>query len=359
MSRHDEHEDVRRALHDAVDDVEPRPGIHTIRARTAQPHRDRRPWLLGAFGAAVATAAVVAGVAVLGNDPSPRADRDPAATTSPDTSPTPSTGTAGTGEPAPSPSDGGSDGSSDEVVAAPVYLAGDTPQGVRLYREFRPVAADDRLRAAANLAVRGDPVDPDYRTLWPAGAELSTVSFDGVGSSGLISVTLASPSLRERPAGMSEAQAGLAVQQVVYTLQGVVGARAPVQFRLDGNPVDQVLGVPTSEPITNAPQPEVLAQVNVTEPEQGAEASGRLLVSGVADSFEATVPLQVRRGGVVVLQGFATAQGWGGRLYPWTTTLDISGLPPGDYTLVASTDDPSGGEGGGPQVDTKDFTIPG
>ena len=357
MTPHDEHDDVRRALHDAVDSVEPGSGLDAIRARTARPHRDRRPWLLGAFGAAVATAAVVVGVAVLGNDPSPSADRDPAASTGPSSGP--ATGTGGTGSPAPSPSDSGTGGSSDEVVAAPVYLAGDPPKGVRLYREFRPVAANDRLRAAGNLAVHGDPLDPDYRTLWPAGAELSSVSFDGDGASGLISVTLASASLRDRPAGTSAAEAGLAVQQVVYTLQGVVGARAPVQFRLDGNPVDQVLGVPTAEPITNAPQSEVLAQVNITEPEQGAEASGRLLVSGVADSFEATVPLEVRRGDAVVLQDFATAEGWGGRLYPWTKTLDISALPPGDYTLAASTDDPSGGEGGGPQVDTKEFTIPG
>ena len=37
--------------------------------------------------------------------------------------------------------------------------------------------------------------------------------------------------------------------------------------------------------------------------------------------------------------------------------IDISGLDAGSYTFVASTDDPSGGEGGGPTVDTKDFTV--
>ena len=50
---------------------------------------------------------------------------------------------------------------------------------------------------------------------------------------------------------MTEREAQLAVQQVVYTLQGVVGARAPVQFLLDGNPVDTVLGVSTAEPVAN------------------------------------------------------------------------------------------------------------
>ena len=60
-----------------------------------------------------------------------------------------------------------------------------------------------------------------------------------------------------------------------------------------------------------------------------------------------------------MLEGFATAEGWMGKLFPFTTTLDLSDLPPGDYTLVASTDDPSGGaEGNGPFTDTKDFTLP-
>ena len=43
-----------------------------------------------------------------------------------------------------------------------------------------------------------------------------------------------------------------------------------MQFLLDGNPIDQVLGVPTSEPLANAPQLDVLAHVNITAPEQGA-----------------------------------------------------------------------------------------
>jgi hypothetical protein len=45
------------------------------------------------------------------------------------------------------------------------------------------------------------------------------------------------------------------------------------------------------------------------------------------------------------------------RLYPWETEIDISGLAPDQYTFVAITDDPSGGEGGGPTEDSKDFTV--
>jgi len=348
MNRPDD--DLRRVLHDTVDGLEPRPGLDAIRARTREQHSGHgRAWLLGAFGAAVATAAVVAGVAVLGGDPRPAADPSPAGSP---VSPTANASQA----PSDVPSDGGSGAA---TVAAPLYFAGDSPQGVSLYREFQRVDARDRLRAAANLVVRGSAADPDYRSLWPDGAAIDDVSFDGVGTDGLLQVSISDPALRVRPSTMSEREARLAVQQVVYTLQGVVGARAPVQFLLDGNPLDTVLGVPTAEPLANDPQTEVLSQVNITAPEQGEEASRMLVVTGVADSFEATVPLKVMRGSEVVLEDFATADGWMGKLFPFTKTLDLSALPAGDYTLVASTDDPSGGaEGTGPFTDTKDFTLP-
>jgi hypothetical protein len=35
----------------------------------------------------------------------------------------------------------------------------------------------------------------------------------------------------------------------------------------------------------------------------------------------------------------------------------VSGLAPGTYSFVAMTDDPSGGEGGGPTEDSKTFTV--
>ena len=90
---------------------------------------------------------------------------------------------------------------------------------------------------------------------------------------------------------MTEREAELAIEQVVYTLQGVVAARAPVRFLLDGNPPTRCSGSPTSEPVDQRrPQLEVLAHVNITAPEQGEEVGGKLVATGVASSFEATVP---------------------------------------------------------------------
>ncbi len=81
-------------------------------------------------------------------------------------------------------------------------------------------------------------------------------------------------------------------------------------------------------------------------------------VAGLANSFEANVPWEILdASGAPVADGFVTAEGAYDRLYPWEDEIDVSGLAPGDYVFVARTDDPSGGEGGGPTVDTKDFTI--
>ena len=80
--------------------------------------------------------------------------------------------------------------------------------------------------------------------------------------------------------------------------------------------------------------------------------------SGVANSNEANVPWQIRQGDKVVKSGFSTAQGWMDKLYPWESDpIDVSDLAPGEYTFVAMTDDPSGGEGFGPQVDTRTINI--
>ncbi len=58
-----------------------------------------------------------------------------------------------------------------------------------------------------------------------------------------------------------------------------------------------------------------------------------------------------------MLDGFSTAEGWMDKLYPWQTEVDVSSLEPGEYTFVASTDDPSDGEGAGPTEDSKTIVV--
>jgi hypothetical protein len=322
---------LRKLLFDAVADVEPTHRLDEIRGRTATPSRRSRWYAAG--GAVLATAAAVTAIAVVSD-----------------------VGSDGDG-PDPAPPTGSVTGSvtAQTMRAVPAYFIGSTPAGPRLFREFVPAEADlPRLDAALTTLERG-PEDPDYSTGWgPDSFAGARVQAD------VIQVDLADESLHDRPVGLSEAEAALAIEQVIYSVQGALGeGRLPVQFRLNGNPIDQVYGVQTNEPLSNGPQLDVLAQVNISDPAEGTTVGDRFTAKGVANSFEATVPWQVQdAAGKVVVDGFATAEGWGERLYPWETEVDVSGLASGTYTFVAATDDPSGGaEGFGPTYDTRTLVV--
>ena len=339
-------------LSDAVSDLDPHDRLVTIRQRTRGAARsNRRHRWYAAGGAALAAAAAVGVIAWAGGLPGADRAQDP----SPVKSPTPSP----TDQPSPSPTPASSEPAGD-TVAVPVYYVGDTPLGPRLYREFQRVDADNPLLGAARAATEGTPLDPDYRTLW-GGGYIADVAFDpSAGGTGEYSVRLSDDSANTPLPDMSPAEAELAVQALVHTLQGAGSGRYPVRFYLGTGQVDVLLGIDTSEGVTNAPPLDVLALVNVTSPGQGSVVTGgELAISGVASSFEATVPWEIQDGsGAVVLQGFAMAEGWLDRLYPWSGTVDVSGLAPGDYTFVGRTDDPSGGtEGPGPSEDSKAFSI--
>lgn len=300
------------------------------------------------FSLAVAGLVAAATLAACSTDTDPVAD-DPAPSGATSTPPASETPTEEPSEAVPSTTSE----APGETVVVPVYFVGDTPMGPRLYREFRAVEGANPLAEAAALMAAGDALDPDYGTLYSAGG-FASVSYDEPG--GRFVVELADDGHAAAPAGMSKADARVAVQALVYTLQGVQQVRAPVAVTLDGSPTT-LLGVDTSAGVANAPQLDVLSLVNVTAPEEGASVSGSFTAGGVASSFEATVPWEVRQGDTVVLEGFATAEGFMDRLYPWETQVDVSDLTPGDYTFVALTDDPSGGEGPGPFVDTKAITV--
>lgn len=301
----------------------------------------------------LSTAAVALGLGLLAgcgddetdpvaSDPQPTS---PSATDDTDTPPEPDPEPS---EPEPEPSEPTSGG---ETVAAPVYYVGDSPTGPRLYREFRQVSADDPLLEGVSLLVAGDALDPDYDTLLPALEVVAVEAGDGE-----IVVTLGADSPTVDRA-TSPAEARIAVQSLVYTLQGIAQTRDPVRVVVGDQPV-RLLDQPTDTGVRAADQLEVLSLVNVTRPASDSQVSGTFTASGVASSFEANVVWEVLdSGGAAVLDGFATAEGFMDRLYPWETEVDVSSLDPGSYTFVARTADPSSGEGPGPYEDTKTFTV--
>lgn len=237
------------------------------------------------------------------------------------------------------------------TVAAPIYFVGDTPMGPRLYREFRAVEDDNPAEEALALLAAGDALDPDYGTLLPAMTVESVTTEDGV-----IVLDLGADSTTADKS-ISADDGALAVQSLVYTLQGLTQTRDPLQITVGGVPTPY-LGQPTDVGVEAADQLDVLSLVSVTTPESDATVSGSFTASGAASSFEATVPWELRdAGGKVVLDGFATAESFSDELEPWTTDIDVSGVDPGTYTFAALTDDPSDGEGPGPFEDTKTVTV--
>ena len=316
--------DLRALLADAVSDVDPAYRLDEIRTRTAAPSRRARWYAAG--GVVLATAAAVTAVAVVTDL---RDNEGP--------------------DPAPSPSHG------IDMQAAPAYFVGDTPNGARLFREFINIDASIPELDASLAALERGPDDPDYTTMW------GPDSFDSASVQGdIIYVDLADEALHDRPPGMSKEQAGLAIEQVIYTVQGALRqGRLAVQFRINGNPTNEVYGETTSEALSESPQLDVLALVSISDPTEGQMVSGSFIAKGVASSFEGTVPWEIRApDGTLVEDGFATAEGFMDRLYPWETEVDVSRLAPGKYTFVALTDDPSGGaEGPGPTSDTRTIVV--
>lgn len=323
---------LRDLLREVADGVEPGDRLDAIRAATSD-GRGRTTWGWWAAGGAGLVAASVVTALALTTGGTPRGiEPDPATSTSPSQSPTEPT----------SPDSPTATDPETSVVA--VYYVGDTPDGPRLYREFRRVRAADPFGAAA-AALSLVPVDPDYTGLWPADA-IQDSSFDGVGDDGIIGVTV-DPAYRQRPAGMSEIEAGLAVEQVIRTFQAAAQSRAAVQFYSASNPIDQVLGVPTSEPLAAGSDLAVLAHVSISDPSEGVlvDNDEPFTVTGVGNSFEGNIVTTIERleGVEEIVAELPTIAGtYEDRLFPFEVTFDLADVAPGDYLVTSRTEDPSG-----------------
>jgi hypothetical protein len=221
-----------------------------------------------------------------------------------------------------------------KVQALPVYYVADTRAGQRLYREFHQVSTID----PASDAVRemfGNAIDPDYRTLWPSGTALrSPVTSAG----GVITVDLTGI------AGARPVQ--LALQQLVFTVQGALQSTEPVRILVDGQPI-------TPEPLARGDAYALRSLVQIDAPANGATVDRQVEVTGEAAVFEATVRWELLRDGAVIRSGF-TNSAEGQRFAPYRFTL---ALEPGEYTVRVLEDDPSDGEGRPVLTDDKLITV--
>ena len=334
MKAHDD-DGLRTLFDDAVSDVEPRGGLDRIRDRTAS--RSRRPWVWGAGGAVLATAATVAAVAMLASGPgTTEAGPGPA----PATQPSEPAQTSATEPPGGTP------------VTVSVYYAGETSRGPLLFKETHQVALDNPALAAARLAVEGPASDPDYRTLWPQGTNVTAVSFDGNGDQGTATVALSGDGLTAKPS--AGGQGSLVIQQLAYTVQDALGARVRLKFTVNGTHADTVLGQPVYQGVSTDSADSVQSPVQIDTPADGATVDRTFTVSGRAAAFEANVQWALMQGDTVAEKGFTTAAECC-TLSPFS--FEVTAPGPGAYTLVVHDEDVSGGEGSGPVKDTKRITV--
>jgi hypothetical protein len=330
-------DDLRRLLDDAVSGVQPHGTVADIRARTDQETPMSKRWFLPTLAVAAVMAAVVGGAFWLLDDDQKLA---------PSGTPTPAVPSG-----APSTTASGDPGEAG-VRAVPVYYVGETPHGKRLFREFHRVSAPSEgeiAGPAVGQVLGAKPADPDYVNLWSG---LYDGKYDVTTSDDLITVDLRCD-LHDRPAGMSEDDARLAIQQLVYSAQAGLGkGRVPVQLLLDNEHTDSVLGVPASEPLAAADPDEIQAPVQIDTPADGDEVSGTFTVTGRAAAFEANVVWELEQGDKVVKNGYATAQECC-TLSPYSFRVTA---PPGSYTLTVHDTDESG-NGAPVNKDTKQITV--
>jgi len=316
-------DDLSTLMREAVETVEPTDRRAELRELVAAASR-KRTRRYAITGGLLAAAVVVTGVAVTTQQ-----------------SDEPETAPAGTKHAV--------DRSRDSRPAYALYYVGETPKGPRLYREFRTGPGPETTPAAALRLMQAPPDDPDYTSYWSDGQLLGATVVDGV-----IEVDV-------DPARVTGPLDDLALQQVIYTVQAAAGdVLLPVRFVHDGNPVAEVGGLPTSEPLEPRAQLEVLALASISAPSERRVAEGTFSANGRASSFEGNVPWELLApDGTVVRSGTSQTYGWEDHLYPWATgPIDVTDLDPGNYTFVVMTDDPSGGaEGAGATSDTRTVII--
>ena len=256
------------------------------------------------------------------DEPTNNAD-DPASTPASETSdagrrPTPTTTPSRGAE---RDRDHGSD--PDDRSRSPVFFVADTPQGPALFAEQREVEADNPLEEAVALMTAGDAADADYRHALPrpgARSDERRVGRRRGSSSPTVRRrrgTRARPGM-SRPTPSSPSSSSSTPSRACEGEEGMTGSG----HRADN---EEARSSAWTACVQAADELDVRGLVNVLSPAEGATVSGSFTASGEASSFEATVPWQVRdESGKMVLEGFATAEGWIDGLYPWEAEVDVS-----------------------------------
>ncbi len=303
--------DLRRALHDAVADVEPRADLPSSTAR------GRAHWVPLTVAAALATVLALGGTAWLaqrGGSPDSQLDSDRG------------------------------------QVSVVAYAATLTEAGPRLVADRRTAPAESSdLETAVVQTVRGRVADGSYVRFWdPEDVRVTVQRTDGAVEVGIVDGS-------GRAAREAEpATLRLLPQAVAWTVATATGdPDLPVRLDLDPSTAE-VLGDAAPEAAYTATRnPDLLAAVTVESVGQGQTVDSPFTVSGLATAFEGTVEWELRQSGRIVDSGFATAEEC---CTPSPYSFEVD-APPGDYDLRVAETDPSGGEGLPAYADRKAIVV--
>ncbi len=347
MTRYDDDRTARllsRALTEEADRVDPSPGgLQAIQRRTASasPMR-RRPWVLGAFGAGLATAAVITAVVLVGRAGGPA--QTPAAGRH-------SGGTVQQSGPHRGVYDPNAPASSQHTL----YYVGPQPDiprlAPRLYAETHTISTPGLASnvAAVQEFLTSTPLDPDYSSGWPEGVDVSGITDDA--SVTTIALT-GDADLGTRPAGGANlgesAGADIAIQALLATAQ----VDTPAAFTYNGEPIDRLLNQDVSPSVTPKSDDEVRAFISIDNVVDGQTVTNPVTVLVSGNVFEGNVNWQLLDpSGTTVTDGYVTTS-----MGTWTqAAVHLGALDPGTYTFKAF--EASADDGRPINVDDKTFTV--
>jgi hypothetical protein len=229
-----------------------------------------------------------------------------------------------------------------------VYYVADYGGSLRLYREFHRVrvGAGGRAPAAVAEMLHGRPLDPDYHSLWPRATRVLRYRTAG----DLATVNLSGDAHHQ--SGSGAAGEALSVQQLVYTITGSDRSIRRVRLLVAGHEVDDLWGhgAVGRQPLTRAPQLDVLGLIWILRPAQAAAVHSPVRIDVYGTAFEGAVHLQALKGSSVVASRVVITEM--GAFREATTRMR---LPPGTYTL--KTLDENAADGSLIERDSKQFRV--
>lgn len=324
---------LKRTLAAEAADVDTDPtALQRIQRRTARggagagssaPTSQR--WVLGAFGAAAATAAVITAVVVIGDQPD-QGSPGPAAT--------PTTSVVQR-EPV--------------TLFVAVTYVGPSEDDFRLFSESHGVeAAGDPAFAAVHEFLTGQPADPDYFTGWPEGLDVSGID----NSDGSIQVDLTGPAgglAEPGSASLGQQERAVAVQALLRTAGGRVGNMATLTY--NGDIVETALGV--DFPAKVAADEQIRAFIAINGILDGQPLDNPVTVQVSGNVFEANLSwILSDDNGAKLDEGFVMVGSYG----EWAQAdIKLGTLNPGTYTIQAL--EYSAKDGSPTYVDDKTFTV--